>query len=383
VYELDDYLRMVTDTVRTPAYLAAMAQVIRPGDRVLELGTGFGYFAAHACRLGAAHVWAVEPNDAVGFGRAVAEANGCADRITFLQAVSQSITLPERADVLVEDLRGISPLHESRLVALRDAERRLLVPGARRVPLADDLRLAPSELPERLHRLGPDAPHEVHGISVEPLQRLLHQTIHRASGAGEGLLAAGATWHRLDYANLGDDDPQGRAEFVVERAGAFAGFASWFAASLAPGIGFETSPLMSRTVYDHAFLPIGDPIAVEAGDVIVADVRTKFDGTDHVWAWEAEVRHGNDVVVTRRCSNLATRVMSAERRGRRAAVHRPARTPDVAHLATLLDAVDGRATLEEIAARLAARHPERFATEQDALRWAGERLARLAEEPAP
>lgn len=380
MYEIDDYLAMVEDPVRTPAYLAAMAVTIRPGDRVLEIGTGFGYFAVHACRLGAAHVWAVEPNDAVAHGRALAAANGCADRITFVQGFAERLSLAERADVLVEDLRGTSPLHGSRLAVLRDARDRLLVPDARRVPLRDALLLAPSELPEDLARLAPAAPAAPHGISVAPIRALLPHAVHRTRAGADALLAGGAVWARLDYADLPDADPAGDAEFTVERDGMLAGFVSWFETTLAPGIGFDTGPAAGRTVYDRGFLPLGDPVAVRTGDRVTVRVRTRFDGTEYVWAWDTEVHYAAGGVERRRCSNLLTRAISALRRSRRSAEHVPARTAEVESLATLLGAVDGATPLAEIARVLRGAHPDAFASEQDALRWAGELLARLDEE---
>src|SRR5262245_12036809 len=229
MYELDDYLAMVSDRLRTPPYLAAMSQVIRAGDRVLDLGTGFGFFAVHACRAGAAHVWAIEPNDAIGLGRAVAEANGVADRITFMQGWSSSLTLPQRADVLVEDLRGISPLHGERIAVLRDARDRLLVPDARRVPVADELFAAPAELPGDLDAFDPGeagATRAIDGIVVGPVQRRLSETIHRTNGGPEVQLAAGRPWARLDLAMLDADDPSGTVDWRVERDGRLAGLLS-------------------------------------------------------------------------------------------------------------------------------------------------------------
>ena len=110
MYDPDDYRIMLGDEVRVTAYLRAIEQVVRPGDVVLELGTGPGFFAVAACRAGAARVYAVEPNDVITLGPAVAAANGCADRITFLRTSSERVTLPERADVLVEDMRGVLPV---------------------------------------------------------------------------------------------------------------------------------------------------------------------------------------------------------------------------------------------------------------------------------
>lgn len=380
MYELDDYFQMIEDPVRTPAYLAAMRAVIRPGDRVLELGTGFGYFAVQACLAGAAHVWAVEPNDAVAHGRALAAANGCADRITFVQGRAEQLVLDARADVLVEDLRGVSPLHGARLAVLRDARARLLAPGARCIPARDELILAPAELPPDLARLAPDAPERIHGIAVAPVRSLLAQAIHRTRADASSLLADGVVWATLDYAAPPTDDPAGAAAWVITRDGVLAGLVSWFATTLAPGIGFDTGPTTARTVYDRGFLPLGAPLAVRAGDRVSATVRTRFDGSEYVWVWDVVVE-GASGTRTRRGSNLATRAISAARRARRAAAHVPARTAAVAQLQTLAGAVDGVRTLDAIAQLLREAHGAQFADDQAALRWAGDQLARLDEEP--
>lgn len=380
---IDDYLAMAHDPVRAPAYLAAMASVIRPGDRVLELGTGFGYFAVHACRLGARHVIAVEPDDAVGHGRAFAEANGCADRITFVQGLSSRYVPSERADVLVEDLRGVSPVHRDRLDVLRDAADRLLVPSARRIPFADDLLVALSDVPADLPRLMPEQATELHGISVAPIRALLDHALHRTRGDASSLLAEGRVWARLDYGALAAGDPSGTAEWTVTRAGRLAGLVSWFRAELAVGIGFDTGPHAARTAHDRAFLPIGAPIVLAAGDHVRVTVRTRFDGVEPLWAWEVEVTHASGGTERRRCSDLLSRAMSAARRTVRAADHRPQRTPALERLAVLLSAVDGAASLGELAARMRAADPRAFPSEQAALRWTGEELAGFAEDPAP
>lgn len=379
MYDLAEYLSMIEDGVRTPAYLAAMRAVIRPGDRVLELGTGFGYFAVQAVRAGAAHVWAVEPNDAVSHGRAIAAANGCADRITFVQCRSDQFTLEQPADVLVEDLRGTSPLQGSRLDILRDARARLLVPGARVIPHRDALVLAPTEMPTDLLRLAHGAPDEINGISIAPVRAVLSQTIHRTHGDAGSLLADGATWATLEYSALAPGDPSGRAQWVVARDGMFAGFLSWFATTLAPGIGFDTSPSTARTVYDRGFLSTGAPIAVRAGDRITAEVRTRFDGTEHVWVWDATIAT-NEETERRHGSNLASLAISAVRRARRAADRVPERDEFIERLAALAAAVDGTRTLAEVASRLHAGAAHDFADEQAALRWAAELLARADEQ---
>src|SRR3712207_631165 len=52
--------RMLADSVRVDAYHDALATHIRPGDVVVDLGTGSGVLAMFAAKLGAARVHAIE-----------------------------------------------------------------------------------------------------------------------------------------------------------------------------------------------------------------------------------------------------------------------------------------------------------------------------------
>src|SRR5262245_46851914 len=139
MYSLFGYAQMIADRVRTDAYASALRRVLRPGGVCLDLGTGTGFFAVLACRLGARKVIAVEPNDAIHVARQVAAANGCAERITFIQDLSTRVQLTERADVIVSDLRGILPMMGHHLPNLIDARSRLLAPGGALIPQSDTL----------------------------------------------------------------------------------------------------------------------------------------------------------------------------------------------------------------------------------------------------
>lgn len=58
-YDLHDFDRMFADEARTGPYMAAIAAAVRPGDVVVEIGTGTGYFAVACVRAGARHVYAI------------------------------------------------------------------------------------------------------------------------------------------------------------------------------------------------------------------------------------------------------------------------------------------------------------------------------------
>ena len=58
-----EHARMLHDERRTGDYLAAIAAAVRPGDVVLDIGTGSGVLAVAAARAGARHVYAIEASD--------------------------------------------------------------------------------------------------------------------------------------------------------------------------------------------------------------------------------------------------------------------------------------------------------------------------------
>ncbi len=110
-YSIADYGSMIADRVRMRAYEAALRRHVTPETVVLDLGCGTGIFSLLACRFGAARVYAIDPNPAVAVGRQLARDNGFGDRIKFFQARAEDVTLPELADLLVCDLRGILPFY--------------------------------------------------------------------------------------------------------------------------------------------------------------------------------------------------------------------------------------------------------------------------------
>src|SRR2546428_8070865 len=134
MYSVADYGTMIADRVRMDAYMQALRSAVKPGAVVVDIGTGTGIFALLACRFGARRVYAIEPNDAIQVAREIARANGYAERIEFLQMISTRAVLPEKADVIVSDLRGGLPLCEINIPCLPKAGPRFLFPAGNLIP---------------------------------------------------------------------------------------------------------------------------------------------------------------------------------------------------------------------------------------------------------
>ncbi len=138
-YSILQYGQMVGDRTRVDGYFEALRNAIHPGSVVLDIGTGIGIFALLACRLGARKVYAIEPSDAISLAKTIADANGFGENIEFVQDASTNVTLPERADVIVSDLRGILPFCGRHISSIIDARERFLAFGGALIPQQDRL----------------------------------------------------------------------------------------------------------------------------------------------------------------------------------------------------------------------------------------------------
>ncbi len=170
-----EHARMLHDDRRTGDYLRAIAQAVRPGDVVLEIGTGSGVLAVAAARAGARRVYAVEASDIAEVAERVFAINGVQDRVVLIPGWSRQIELPEPADLLISEIIGSEPLEEEILETTLDARRRLLAPEARLIPsrltlLARALAIPDVDARQRsIGRAAVDRWRELYGIDFRPL----------------------------------------------------------------------------------------------------------------------------------------------------------------------------------------------------------------------
>ncbi len=137
----DLHLRLLLSIDRGHNVQRAVSAAVRPGTRVLDAGTGSGLLAFVALAAGAGEVVGVDRHH-VDLARAIAEHNGLADRITFVESdladlESAGIDLSRKFDLLLAFIHTNNPLIDegrSRLVfELRDrfgVEDCRVVPGA-------------------------------------------------------------------------------------------------------------------------------------------------------------------------------------------------------------------------------------------------------------
>jgi protein arginine N-methyltransferase 1 len=374
-YSVVAYGRMMADGARLGAYARALEATVRPGAVVLDIGTGTGILALLACRFGAERVYAVDPADAIRIAREVARANGVADRIEFIQDLTTRVSLPRPADVIVFDLRGVLPLFQGCVATVRDARERLLAPGGVLVPRADTLMAAPLEAPAAWEdAAGPGTPL---GFDLSAARRAAVHDWTRGRVSPDQLLAPPRAWAVLDYRSVAAPHVGGTAGWTVGRAGTSHGLAVWFEADLAEGIGFGSGP-GTHTVYQTAFFPWPEPVAVKAGDHVRAEIQARLVAGEYLWQWDSTVERCGEPPVSFRQSTFFAHLPSPDRLRKHADSFTPSLGEDGVMDAYVLSRMDGSASLGEIAHGLRERFPGRFATWEAALSHVG----RLSEQYA-
>ncbi len=285
-----EHARMLHDTRRTDAFIAAIEAAVRPDDIVLDLGTGSGVLAVAAARAGARHVYAIEASDIADIAAQVFEANGVADRVTLLRGWSTQVELPEPATLFVSELIGSDPLEEELLELTLDARRRLLAPDARLIPHGLELFARPLAVPLddrrecRVDREDVEEWRRRYAMDFGPLwavRRMApdHWPSEGAMVAAWPPLGPPVKLASLDLASFGSPRVQANTDLVVEEPGTVNAILLTFRAELHDGIAFVHEPQtdgFSSWAFSVWFLP--EPIEARAGTRLRVGYQRLVDG---------------------------------------------------------------------------------------------------------
>ena len=285
-HRLIDYHRsMLVDEVRTSAYRAAIAQVVKPGDVVVDIGSGSGILSLFACEAGASQVYAIETGHMAGIAQLNARHLGFAGRMQVLRAMSTEVELPQRANVLVTETMGSLGLDENMLGFVLDARKRLLAENAIIVPQRLGLMIAPVEMPAEYDKYIAwwSEPH--YGFDFSPMRVFASNSLLFMNLRPDVEVARAAEVFSVELATFESTLIRGNITFTAERDAEVHGFASWFDATLAEGIHVD-SRRTQQSSWKQAFLALEVPVRVARGETIEVDVETD-DGKS--WTWRGRV----------------------------------------------------------------------------------------------
>ena len=299
MYSLTDYGNMIADRVRMDPNAYALKEFIGPNTVFLDIGAGTGIHALLAANFGARKVYAVESNDAVHLANELAKANGYAGRIEFIHDLSTQITLPEKADVIISDLRGALPLYGNHIPTIVDARQRHLADGGKLIPITDTLWVALVEARSIYRDLVNPWDHP-YGLNMEIAKQLvLNSWSDDNSGEvrSRDLLMEPQMWATLDYRSIIDPNVR-RSEISgrIKRSATAHGLLVWFDAEIGEGLSFSNGPQENRIadVYGRGFFPLLDPVTVTEGDLIFIDIAAEHKDDGYDWHWRTRILDKKD-----------------------------------------------------------------------------------------
>jgi SAM-dependent methyltransferase len=296
--DLELQRRMVADRVRTDAFAAAIREVVRPTDAVLDVGTGTGILAMLAAKAGARKVYAVDQSTiAESAARMIAE-NRLDDRVDVIQGEAAQLLLPEKVDLLVSEWLGHFAFVEGMLPDVLAARDRNLVDGGRMMPARVRVMLAPVDDTVLYTNEGPGFWRDrIHGLDFSSLEeaelaqgRTVQIRVERAA-----LMADHEVLIDLDLELCDAAFPRrsGVATYLAKRDGVLSGFCAWFEAMLSPGVTLSTAPGQPDTHWAQTYFPFA-PQPIGRGEQIVLE-----------WSFREDPEE-------RRCASLTVRACERE-----------------------------------------------------------------------
>lgn len=283
---LSVHKEMIYDRVRTSAYSRAISQVVRPGDIVLDLGTGTGLLAFLAVRAGAAKVYAIEKTSIIKIAKVNALQMGIEDKIEFITADSRVVDLPEKVDVIVSEVIGHLVVEENMLDSIIDARDRFLKPGGKLVPSSAEVYFVPVEA-EQVYQDEIEVWSEpVEGMDLSGSREFAASNIYLADFNETNYLAVPQKLLSLDLTTVDSIEMTLRGSYEMSRDGVLHGLAGWFVAELFDSINISTSPTGEATHWKQCFVPLSSPVSLRKGDVVSFSFASRTMGDDVEIEWQ-------------------------------------------------------------------------------------------------
>jgi len=361
---------MLTDRVRTDSFLHAILQMVKPGDVVLDIGSGTGILACFCCLAGAKHVYAIEQGSIMGLAREICARNGLEDRITFFNDWSTRIELPEPANVLVTETIGNIGFEEGILRWVLDAKRRLLSENARIIPSTMEMFAVPIESEDDYHRVD-NWDYYYYTFDFSPLHDLASSNLLWLDLSPEMFLSEPASLMFAELAQVEDGDFSAEASYVVKREGTVHGIGGWFTAELTPTVRLSNVPPSKTPSWSHTFMPLEWPLAVEAGDSLHLKIHTTHDAAQ--WQWQvthvartANEQNGQSTLFPEQTTKFGQLVGYGSMQD---LLSIPTRNMDGEITLFILQRIDGALTIAEIARQTEELFPQSFSNYEKLLEY--------------
>jgi protein arginine N-methyltransferase 1 len=363
MYNLQGYAAMVYDTRRVEAYQRALQLLVKPNSVVVDIGTGLGLFAFLASQAGARKVYAIESSEVIAVARELATINGYFDRIEFIENMSNRVNLPEPADMIVSDLAGATPFYAQSVPSIIDARKRFLKPRGVLIPKCDVLWAGVVNAASFHARIAPSTDRTL-GLDMSLAWNMA--TNITCNKKFPDLLTEPQRLAILDYSELEHPNVHTQVIWHMTRAGIGHGISVWFDRILANGVHLSTAPSEPDTVHGRLFLPWPEPVQLDENDAVVVDLRAEFQNNAYIWIWNTAISGATREERKFIQSTFFGEPRSPTQMHKTRTTHIPKLSKCGESDRLVLQLMNGKNAIQDIASALQRRFPAQFPTMEDA-----------------
>jgi protein arginine N-methyltransferase 1 len=283
--------KLLGDKIRNEAFHRALQRVIEKGKTtVVDVGSGTGFLAFLAARLGAKHCTLIEYGDILDTSRTLAKRNGIRN-CTFIRKHSMDVKGIPPVDVMVSETLGNYALEENIIETIEDAKR-FLVPGGTIIPGIIKQFVCPV-ITDRLQKEIDVMADVGFDLDFAEAREICLHNIYVKTVKKEDLLAGkdvAKQWDLIDFSKKNASVRTAAVRFEPTSSVTISGLALWWEAELVPGVCLSTSPFEPPTHWEQIYLPLLQAIVVKPGQtlevVLTSDTRPK---TKINLTWEARL----------------------------------------------------------------------------------------------
>jgi precorrin-6B methylase 2 len=349
---------MLADHIRMAAFQDAIKQEVKPGDIVVDIGTGSGILAYFALQAGASKVYAIEQGDVIEEAERLASFNGAADRIVFLKGRSENIQLPEKVDVVISELIGFFGVDEYINRIMIDARNRFLKPGGKMLPSWIELRAIPVNSDILSRELMEVWINDYYGVNYSPVKNDAVSRQYLVNTAGKIIpLAPEISLTRIDLYESKIIPHVFSNQTMIDQPGELDGVVGYFRAGLGPDIVLSSGPDDPMTHWQQTYFPVKVKVAVKEGDVLRFQIKMIPLGIDVFWEWNTSVTRNGIQVANFSQSDLS---ISKETLNLGRLSYQPVLGSKGVVMRRVLDLCDGQHAIGEISTIIESEFPGRF-----------------------
>jgi SAM-dependent methyltransferase len=302
---LFDYAGMLFRSERIEKFRSAIEASVKPGQRVLEVGTGLGTYAFFAARAGAGDVTAIESASVINVARTIAGTNGFDERIRFIRGKAPEELPAETFDLIIFEDFPTNFMDRATFGLLKQLQADHLAEGGHFLPGVARLCLAPvltSFLGDETGDSGTDGAHagRTFGLDWSELRALLANTGRKTFLTESAVAAAAHVGRPFPIIPVpGVHDLHLVAEWS-DVEGEIGGVALWFDLDLGDGNWVSNAPSAVPEPWGQWLLPLDPPIRVDSTSPLkvrvwweeLEDGGPGWMGWEYTWA--DQIRRGHE-----------------------------------------------------------------------------------------